>query len=466
MRRRPGVAAALALAWVAAGCGGEPAVTPPNVLVIVFDTARADAFSANGRRDARTPVFDRTAAAGVLFANARSTSAWTLPAHGSLFTGLYPSRHGAHHESQLLAEDLETMAELLAETHDTGAFSENPHIVRAKGFAQGFDRFDETWRLRGERGEVPPTVDLVLEWLEDRDDPFFLFVNLMDPHLPYVPPESFEKLFLPPGADARRVARLRGVSEREARLFIAERLRFEPQELAILRALYGAEVAFADARAGQILDALEERGLLERTLVVLLSDHGENIGEHGLMEHQLCLYETLLRVPLVLRLPGVFDGGNRRNDPVQLVDVLPTVLEVAGVPRDRWPELESLSLAAGPIPSTRPLYAEYMRPIRQRAHFAAVAPGFDFDRFDRRLKSVQIGPQKLIESDRGEVELYDLGADPAETRDLAEDRPEVVERMRAVLERFARGARARAPGPEPELDPETRGALRELGYVE
>jgi arylsulfatase A-like enzyme len=459
----------MVLVALGAACRSAPS-GPPNVLLVVFDTARTDAFSYFGRGGTQTPVFDGIAAKGVVFPKARSTSAWTLPSHASLFTGLYPSRHGATHESHLLASERVTMAEVLAPTHETAGFSENPHIGRAKGFAQGFGHFDETWRLRGQRGEAAPTIEHVLEWLRGRgpasDRPFFLFINLMDPHLPYVPPEPFASQLASNGFEPERVRRMRDVNEREARLYMTGRLRFTPREFEILRALYDAEVAFSDSRAGRVLNELQTQGLLDHTLVILVADHGENIGEHELMEHQLCLYETLLRVPIAFRLPGVFEGGEVREAPAQLVDVPPTVFEVLGVPQESQPPMEGTSLLGNDPPATRPLYAEYMRPIRQKARFLAVNPVFDFTRFDRRLRSIQVGDLKLITSDRGDVELFDLSDDPGENVNLSEERPEVVETLKGQLGRWLEAGGSASPVHEPALDPETIEALRELGYME
>lgn len=474
-RRTPlGLVGALLLAAVA--CGPRGAAPPPNVLLLVLDTARADAFSSLGGRTDATPVFDGVAREGVLFTRARSTSAWTLPSHGSLFTGLYPSRHGAHHESHRLAPEHVTLAEALAATHDAAGFSENPHIGIAKGFAQGFALFEETWRTRRSRGEVPPTVERVLAWLGSRDAgsgsgdgngrPFLLFVNLMDPHLPYVPPESVARPFLPASLDGPTVERLRSVSEREARRFMTGELRLTDADLTGLRALYDAEVSFADARAGRILDALRNRGELDRTVVAIVADHGENVGEHGLMEHQLCLYETLLRVPLAIRFPRLVPAGQRRDDPVQLVDLMPTLLAAVGVPLEAWPRMEGRNLLRRNVATDRPVYAEYMRPLRQRARFEAASPGFDFDRFDRRLRSIQVGNVKLIASDRGELELYDLAGDPRERVNLAAERPEIVARLQQELARWVRAGDTAPLQSEPALDPETVQALRELGYVE
>lgn len=442
---------------------------PPNVLLVVLDTTRADAVLP-ATDPAATPRLDRLAADGVVYTHARSTSAWTVPAHGSLFTGLYPSRHGAHHESHLLREEAVTLAELLATSHTRAGFSENPHIGLKKGFAQGFEVFEETWRLerRGGGGAPAPTVQRAVDWLGTRDStrPFLLFVNLMDPHLPYNPPDRLIRPRLPAGVDPERVEQLRNFGERDARRFVTGRGPISAEDLAVLRGLYHAEVAHVDERVGQLIDVLVRQGELDRTLVVVVGDHGENLGEHGLMEHQLCLYETLLRVPFVLALPGVFDGGERRDDAVQLVDLLPTVLEVVGLDRAQWPAVEGASLLGSRPVEARPAIAEYMLPVRQRQRFLEVDPGFDFDPFDRRLRSIQIGNLKLIVSDEGDPELYDLDQDPEELHNVADERVADAARLAARLSSWLADRDSVQAVGEPELDAETLEKLRSLGYVQ
>ncbi len=457
---RPGRAAAAAAA---------PASVerPNNVLLLVLDTTRADAVGAYGGGPAHTPALDRLAREGTLFANARTTSAWTLPSHASLFTGLYPSRHGAHWEHRFLDPLPTTLAEVLAATHHTAGFSENPHITRSGGFAQGFADFAETWRRRSGTGAA--TVERVGEWLDRRDPsrPFFLFVNLMACHLPYRPPLAHQRRFVPAGTDEALVNELRALDERAARRAMTGSEPLGEDRLEVLRALYRADVSWADELAGRLVAMLEDAGELDRTLVVVLSDHGENLGDHGLMEHQLSLYETLLRVPMILRLPGVVEAGRVEEAPVQLVDVLPTVLDTLAVPAGAWPEVQGSSLLAGTLPADRPQLAEYMRSEHQRRLFHKADPAFDFDPWDRRLKSLQVGDQKLIVSDRGERELFDLASDPGETKNLAAERPEAVRALERRLAELAAGwTAAPAVAAEPVIDEETRAALESLGYVD
>ena len=212
--------------------------------------------------------------------------------------------------------------------------------------------------------------------------------------------------------------------------------------------------------------ALRSRDWLDKTLVVVVGDHGENIGDHGLMEHQLCLYETLLRVLMILRLPGEIPADTRRLDPVQLVDLFPTILDLAGVAEAHRPAQEGRSLVRGPIEDERSVIAEYMLPLNQQRIYARELPDFDFDPFMRRLQSIQKGSQKLILA-RGEPqELYDLEKDPKENDNRIDRDPETVRRLLAELAGWQENR------PEPleitpgRLDKETLESLRKLGYVE
>ena len=459
----------LALGTMISACDrpARPPETPPNVLLVVLDTLRADAV--DPAPGSHTPVIAALAREGTLFMQGRSTASWTVPAHASIFTGLFPSRHNAHNEGRALSHEAQTLAELLSDTHDTAAFSENPHITRGKQFHQGFAVFKNSWP-RHDPGNLrrQATDRMVQEWLTGRSQerPFFLFLNFMDPHLPYRPPPQFEKLLLGEGVSSAESDRLRSFEGADARRVIAGKVQLSEAELAVLRRLYRAEVASADARLGKVLETLRSQNLLDETLEVVLGDHGENIGDHGLMEHQFSLHETLLRVPILLRLPGSVPAGTRRHDPVQLVDVFPTVLEATDLPRERWPPHEGESLLGPEIDADRALVAEYRLPLDQERIFAREMADFDFSPLMQRLQSIQVGTKKLILAGGEPVELHDLAKDPAESENLLEQEPASV---RLLLEELRRW-QANRPTPLPtELgrrEAETIEALRELGYVE
>jgi arylsulfatase A-like enzyme len=308
----------------------------------------------------------------------------------------------------------------------------------------------------------------VQEWLtgRSRERPFFLFLNFMDPHLPYKPPHRFEKLVLGESGDTAERDRLRSFEGADARKVIAGRAQLTPLELATLRRLYAAEVASADARLGKVIDTLRSQGLIDETLVVVVGDHGENIGDHGLMEHQFSLHETLLRVPIVLRLPGRVPADVERHDPVQLVDVFATVLEAARVPQEQWPQHEGESLLGPPIDTKRSLVAEYRLPLDQERIFAREMADFDFSPLMQRLLSIQVGSTKLIVAGDEPAELYDLANDPAETENLLEQDPTTARLLLEELQRWKTSRPPRLPVELGRRETETIEALRELGYVE
>jgi arylsulfatase A-like enzyme len=449
-----------------AGVESSRRPSPPNVLIVVLDTTRADAVSAYGDARAHTPHLDRLAAEGVLFKNARATSSWTLPTHATIFTGLHSFEHNAHHETDLLEDGALTLAEILAATHTTAGFSENPHIIARKGFAQGFEVFEETWRPR-DRAKHLETVEAFTDWFSarDRSRPFFAFVNLFTPHLPYAPPPRWQQRFFSGREiDSGAVEKLMRFSENHARLYMTGRLEVSQEILDMMMRLYMADTAYADERMEGLLAVLRAEDVLDDTLIVAISDHGENIGEHGLMEHQFGLYETVLRVPMILRLPGKFDGDTRFG-PVQLTDVAPTVLEVTSVGPSLWSHMTGLSLVGGDPPNDRPLLAEYMLPVEQKRIFNALVPDFDFSRFDRRLKSLQVGDVKLIASERGELELYDLASDPGELQNLVATRTSDAVRLQSRMMELVGGWVPREAGQRPDLDQEALERLRSLGYV-
>ena len=247
---------------------------------------------------------------------------------------------------------------------------------------------------------------------------------------------------------------------------IAGRARLTPSELATLRRLYAAEVASADARLGKVIETLRSQGLLDQTLVAVVGDHGENLGDHGLMEHQFSLHETLLRVPILLRLPDTVPADVRRHDPVQLVDVFTTVLEAARIPRERWPQHEGESLLGPPIDANRTLVAEYRLPLDQERIFAREMADFDFSPLLQRLSSIQVGAMKLILAGDEPAKLYDLERDPAETEDLLEEDPVTARSLLEELRRWQARRPARLPVELGTREAETIEALRALGYVE
>jgi len=314
-----------------------PARTSPSVLLLCFDTLRADQLAPYGGAASVSPHIAAFATDGIVFDNAFSVASWTKPAVASLLTGLYPSQHGVIARSELRADLLPQSTVTLAETlknagYRTGAFVENVHLQRAvSAFDQGFDTYRE------EVGSAREIIDGYAEWIvEEPDRPTFAYLHFLEPHWPYVPtsPEhgpasslESETVRARWGLDGSRWPLLRDAVN-------AGRVRVSTRETAALRSLYEAEVVEVDHALGAIIALLRERSLLEQTLVILVSDHGEGFLEHGRLDHGYGPYDELIRIPMIFRFPERSHAGLRLKDQVQISDVTPTVLDVLDLPLD------------------------------------------------------------------------------------------------------------------------------------
>ena len=395
--------------------GGAP------IVLISIDTLRSDRLPAYGYAGVETPAIDALRADGILFERAYSPVPLTLPAHASLLTGLLPPGHGVRDNAGYrLAEDgAPTLAELLrAAGYATGG-AVSAFVMRSEtGLARGFDAWEDELE-GGERATIAQiqrsggeTLGAALAWLDraaagpgaDPEPPFFLLLHLYEPHTPYEPPEPFASRY--PSA-------------------------------------YDGEIAAADRVVGDLLAALEDRGLYEGSTVILLSDHGEGLGDHGEEEHGILLYRESIQVPMILKLPDNRRAGSTVAAPVQLTDVMPTLLELAGA--EVPPGLDGISLLdAAALEAPRALYAESYHP---RIRF-----GWS------ELRSLIEGRHHYIRSPRSE--LYDLVADPAERENLIREERRVYAGLRDRLE--AIDPRFEEPFEETS---ETRQALVSLGYL-
>ena len=453
----------------------------PNVLLVSIDTLRADALGAYGNAAARTPALDRVAAEGVTFEQAISPAPWTLPALASVMTGLYPRHHGAgaiaNRRDPLgrtpLAPGVTTLAETFARHgYRTHAIVTNPYLLARSGLAAGFESYENLtflseamitgranaaqWLLDhvapqlvvGDRGvEVS---DWAVRWLEHvgTDRPFFLWLHYIDPHGPYGgTPGSRHKSFRGDssfGSAASHDLLLDGRSPDPVRLRSGE-VRLDDQGKRTMRALYDGEVAEVDRQVGRVLAALDRRGLASGTLVVCVSDHGEEFWDHGGVEHGHTLYDELLHVALLLRWPGHLQAGLRVPGVASSVDIAPTVRELARLPAGHPSDGVSLvgSLRGAPSPP-RAVLSENLLFAEERV-------------------AVRTDTAKLIRWANGKEEAYDLRRDPAERRDLAG-----VDGFVVPLEAtFDETERAMAPAVTPVAGHDLpAAALRALGYVD
>jgi len=401
-----------------------PVTEPVNVVLVVLDTMRADALGASLGARSVTPHLDALASQSTVFESTTATAPWTVPSHGTLFTGLYPHQHGAIHGTYRLEPDHVTVAEILAQAgYLTVGFTTNPWLNARGGLGRGFAEWHEVYKqAKGDDDKGGArAVESLGSWIAGRDRarPFFAFLNLIEAHLPYEPPIEILRRHGGPGADGRRV-----ISVEMAEDFIAGGQLVDP---ASLRRLYLAEVAYLDHLMGQLLVVLTRESLDQSTLLIVTSDHGEHLGEHGLTGHEFSLFEELLAVPMIIRWPRSVAAGVRRDDPVSLLDVVPTILEEAQAGGTHALPGRSLRRRSLPADVPRVLLAQYARPARLiHKYWSGKHPDVDMSRFDRSLEAIRLGRYKLVAAGTGEQWLFDLIDDPGETNDLAPARPETV----------------------------------------
>lgn len=431
----------------------------PNIVLYLIDTLRADHTPMYGYERNTMPRLNDLAGDGVVFDRAYSTAARTRPAAASALTGLYPSRHHARLGRGISFEE-DTLAEVLRRNGwSTWAYVANGNVF-APGFAfeQGFDRFHTIRGIRRDNhartGEINERMlPLVREYA---DEPFFLYVHAIDPHSPYDPPPAFAGRFQDPAYSGP-------VTAAKTHSRILGRMSLGPSDVDHVRALYDEDVLYQDAMFGELLDTLEKAGVLDRTLIVVVADHGDEFAEHGGWEHGNRLFEHQTRIPIVVRAPDAATeqiGPRRISTPVSLADVPPTILGLYGLPAPAGTQGRDLSdaiLRPTAEPPAESIYVEEATNI----------PGGD-------LRSLYDGRWKLIrrstfahDDPSTEYELFDLEMDPEEAFDLSAVEPERVAQMREELLRRSRaiGTPLDDTDDAPELDERTRKQLEALGYV-
>ena len=399
----------LAGALLLAACGGDSA--HPNVVIVAIDTLRADHLGCYGYPRPTSPRIDAFAAESVLFEQTVAQSPWTLPSFASIMTGVIPERHGAGQGKLCLVlpcAALESQQETLAEVmrragYRTASFVSNGFVSAGVGLDRGF----ETAELSPLGGVA---MRLARKWVEThQQEPMFLFVHLVEPHMPYEPPAADAAPFID-ATYAGPIGARADFTNAYGKLDDADRRRIVD--------LYDGEVHADDRLVGTMLDTLEQLGLDRKTLVVLVADHGEELFDHGFVGHGHTLFDELLRVPLVVRFPAGEPRGRVAHQ-VRAMDVFPTVLEVAGIPAP--PGLDAVSLVGAahgdaPPPATANAIAEF------------TYRGPD-------LRALRTAEEKLVfDHDAGTSRLFDLIADPKETIDVGERRSEHVSTLRTVLD--------------------------------
>ena len=421
MRRLASLFLFLALAFSGSGAG------KPNVILITLDTVRADRMDFLGSKKQLTPHLDTLARQGIVFEHAYSQAPITPVSHATILTGTFPQFHGVRNFGDRLPASVPLLSDLLhVQGYRTGAFVSSiildPKNGFASGFERGFDRYDAGFHRQktGEKREASmqrrgeATLDHALQWLgEKKGAPFFLWLHLWDAHDPYNPPEPFRTKFA--GAP------------------------------------YNGCIAYLDATVEKLFEYLRQQGVYDNSLIALAADHGESLGEHGEQTHSIFLYDSTIHVPLVIKLPGNRQAGQRVSATASLVDLAPTILEALGVsPPAAMQGRSLLPLVGNPNPPDRPSMAVGDHSERSFGWSALIA--------------LRAGHHLYVRAPR--PELYDLAADPGELKNVyASSRPAAA-RLDSQLENFIGRISAGAPQSlTGGLDQKSMEKLSALGYV-
>ncbi|HAC81675.1 MAG: sulfatase [Candidatus Binatia bacterium] len=423
---------------------------PKNIILISLDTLRGDQLGASVNGRALTPNLDAFGAQGAQFAQAMTTYPSTTASHMSMMTGLYPITHNTNHPGVSVADDIPMMAEILAgRGFATAAVTENAMLAASSGFSRGFDFYREVRDLGMSvaQGQIEKTFQSGIDWLEKHtDERFFLFLHTYQVHGPYAPPPEYD-IFkgnfegTKKGSYARRA-----IAQKNA---------------------YAGEVLYTDAVVGELLEKLKSLGLEENTLIIITSDHGEEFGDHGHIGHSQTPFESVMRIPLLIRAPGKIEPGRKVRSVVSLVDVLPTVLDlldstqggavfdtsVNAAPSPPFHGVSLVGLMQGkPGLSRQAVFAESRRPGHQ-----SIVARTNTHRF--------ITPQTQTETQQ----IFDLRVDATEQRNLKS--PDLQAKGRLLAQRY-KGLRSREMKPQAatqktqSVDPETAAKLRALGYTD
>jgi arylsulfatase A-like enzyme len=456
------------------------------------------------------------------FTDAITSAPWTLPSHASMFTGQYTTEHGTNAGSLTFEPEITPLAEQLRQSgYETIAISNNSWISPEFGFDAGFDHFYGGWELlkggvdlQGVVRENSSRIQQFKEILDeltpknlprtilniaytrfyyrrydygakftnyrikrflskmwDQSQPFFLFANYLEPHLSYDPPKPYRYEHIPDNISREQ---LESVDQKPWE-YLAGNINMTEDDFSALKALYEGELSYLDCRLGQLFDFLRSEGILDETLVLVVGDHGENIGDHGLMDHQYCLNDTLLRVPLIVRHPVFVPSGLKTDALVELRDLYPTILDICDVNVPLDESVSSFSLVEGgyidetTIGDREFVFAEYTVPqpdldeLRSRTDDVE-ALAF-LDSLDQPLRCLRTGDWKYIRSHDGSVELFDLNSDPDETNNIAEDHLELVTDFGERLDTKFDSLKPPTGSRLEDVEEGTRDRLEDLGYI-
>lgn len=430
-----------------------------GLILITVDTLRADFLGAYGHPRVQTPHLERLASGGQLFRTAIAQSSTTTPSHTSLMTSLYLHDHNVYSNFEAVGQNPATLAQLLKqEGYETFAMVNMRHLnPEVSNLGAGFDTFVRSGNMR----RAEESIDEFVKWVDQKQGKkFFAWIHLVDVHTPYRPPPPYDRLYYDGDErdpETQSLDKIWGLLPHHMsdhpyfRTWLAG-----VRDLEWVIAQYQGAITYVDDQIGRLMDALDDRGILDDTAMVVTSDHGESMGEHDMYFVHTGLYESTVRVPLITYFPGSGRAGVEVHEVVELIDVMPTVLEYLGVETPRairgrtlWPlihgqiEPERIALtehAGRNLVALRSARYKYIRHLRTRS----LQPSYPFK--------------------RGSEELYDLSADPGEDENIARNNPELIAMFRRELKERRRERLDMDIG-QAQLNKDTLEVLRALGYV-
>lgn len=429
-----------------------------NIILVGIDTCRQDHMSCFGYELDTTPNLNAFAQDCVLFTNAISQSPWTLPSFASIFTSTYPTVHRARGKAEgdkfyPIIDSLKSGVEILSSSgFKTKAYINGPYLAPAFGLSKGFDDYDYAHGSNAKIRRSDETVNRALEWIkENSEEQFFLFLHFFDPHLNYDPPKrSLQRLMKLAGFEYRGTLKSPFFQLKEVR---NNELLLSEEDWKFIQFLYDAEISAVDESCGELFRFLKANGLYDKSIVVVLSDHGEEFLDHGGFEHGHTLYDELINIPLMIKMPSSIRAGEIISHQVRLIDIMPTLLEILDMD----------------IPES--FQGESLLRLIKKGRANEIWPAFSEEtHWGDELKAVRDRCYKFITNDSLDTfELYNLCSDPGEKKDLANMEKEKAREMRRRIIRWMRSNLGRVRKMKSEqsvdLDKKTRENLRSLGYI-
>ena len=433
-----------------------------NIILITIDTLRADTLSCYGCERNTSPDIDKIAKQGIIFKNVIAPSSWTVPSMVSLFTSVYPINHGSVQgakkgdevfKQEVFSGELLTLAEILkVDGYTTFGVASNHHLQGKFGFARGFDYFRHLLSL-----SAPCVNEVIYSWKDDiaKSDKYFLWVHYIDPHWPYTPREPWVNKYIP---DEQRFIMdlLTKIPDdwRKGVAYLNNLIENHPETVSILKTFYESEVNYVDRSIGEFLQKLAPH---EDTVIIITSDHGEAFWEHALLGHGGTLYQEVIQVPLIVKLPSGLQLTVAKES-INLVDIMPSILHLLNINSPAQTLGRSFWESKG----------TFMR--AKQVSLSEVSPDYSYSELDRgaRLKAIVTGQWKYIYNYKNKKEqLYNVTLDPLEQNNLSNKRREQCNRLNKRLSRWVSQSKKYPPGVKPiELSPQEEEKLKSLGYID